>query len=1660
MMTPSASCAISIGSLMHTLRRQAGAWMLLLCLAGVIPLHVASAAPSAFGPPNGQGVFDITATVPVVHGAGFFEMSIDPDFGLVVSTKAGIAETSGLVNGSLAVAQFSNPGGIARDTFGNLFIADSGNNSIRMVSSTGLVSTIAGTSTYGFVDGPGFSAQFAFPSAVAVGPDGNVYVSDTNNTCIRKLTRPSVDGAPWMVTTLAGTNTSGFFDGSGSAARFSSPQGLVLDSSGNVYVADAGNHRVRKITPSGGVSTYAGSGSGAGFEDGASTSAAKFNSPYGVVLDSGGNLFVADRLNHRIRKVTPGGIVSTYAGSGTAGFADGSLTSATFNGPVALAMDAFDTLYVSDESNHLIRRVSPENGPDEVTTVAGSGVDGFADARAGLAQFNYPAGLVVTASGDLIVADSENHCLRLITASVAVAAVENPTLPEVKATINPAALEVPPGTYYFRWRAGDWTIQDEGLNRYITTVVPSVVTTAADPVNAGEATFNAKVNPRGLNVTGVKFQYSTDAAFLAPLEAAATSPLPGSGSSDVDVSYVLSYPTTTLPGTIYYFRGVAINDYGTAIATDILSFEVPATSVVTQAATSIIRTGLVQHEATLNATIDPKGSAMTVTFEYSTEPLLFDSWLVSTVVNSPNASGARGLAVESGGHAYYSRRTLHRIDQFPSGPSIGSSTAGFADGDFASARFDHPAAVALYNPDSSTKVLYVADEYNHCIRKIDLIAGTVGTFAGSGIAGFVEGAASSARFLYPTGVAVDAAGNVYVADTGNHRIRKISVGSSIVSTLAGTGVAGLTNGAGTAAQFRSPQALALGSDGAIYLTDTGNHRICKITASNEVISLAGDGTAGFLDDIDSDPDTNSRFSSPNGITVDASGIVYIADSGNHRVRRIAVDGSVTTIAGSGVAGKLDSPVNGTGLIPATATQLSAPAAIAVDGSGNLYVTEEGNNQDLRKITPSTLSTVTVTPDFIAHGDQAAAKATLVLSPATTYYYRAVGDNRLDGVIQGSIESFTTYAEPAIQVYNGATTTVPVLSQPQVTPVDFGIMAIATSNERQFTIANDGGWQLTVSAIQVPAGYSYSGGTGIIPPGESLTFTVALTAPAAGIYEGDIVVTSDDPTRLSFVYPVTGKKVNPPIINSVELRNLTLTPTGATLVADVDPNGAETTFEFEVSPGPDFEGVRVTTVAGATSGYADGTGTSALFDAPKGLVTDSEGNIYVSDTQNHRIRKITEAGVVTTVAGTGTAGFINGPALSAQFDGPTGIAIGSDGTLYVADSNNHRIRAISPAGEVTTYSGTGEGSFTDGLGTASRFFYPMGLAIDAAGILYVADRDNHRIRKVAQDGSVSTLAILGASSAPTGVGVSHDGSVYVADAGDHAILKVTAAGLVTALANSGVGTPTGIAVDDEAGKIYIADQASHVVLKMTLDGTVSNLAGIGDQGTVDNLGTLASFDTPFAVALLKSRTVVVGQLGGSIIRQITPTVIKVPAAALLTDPAGVVSLEITGLDPGIIYYYRAIAVSVGGRTVSTFPHLPIGTAFTLWQIDHFGADAANPLIAGPGASPSGDKISNLMKYALGLDPNVRLQPNDPNLPVLWYDHDTAPGYLTLTVRPDPSVTNVRFFFESSADKVNWSSAGILTTPDGSGNLKGALPYAPPQNPSPNRFLRLGIELLLP
>jgi sugar lactone lactonase YvrE len=318
-----------------------------------------------------------------------------------VSTLAGSGEF-GFAEGTGAAAQFWGPYGVAVDASGNVYVADEGNHRIRKITPTGTVSTLAGSGTAGFADGSGTLAQFFYPLGVAVDASDNVYVADKRNHCIRKITPTGT------VSTLAGSGTAGFADGSGVAAQFYSPYGVAVDALGNVYVADAVNHRIRKVTPSGTVSTLAGSGT-AGFADSTGTNA-QFNNPFGVAVDASGNVYVADRLNHRIRKITPTGTVSTLAGS-TYGSADGAGTNAQFSSLEGVTVDASGNVYVADTPNQRIRKITPSG---TVSTLAGSATAGFADGSGTAAQFNRPTGVAVDASGNVYVADALNSRIRKI----------------------------------------------------------------------------------------------------------------------------------------------------------------------------------------------------------------------------------------------------------------------------------------------------------------------------------------------------------------------------------------------------------------------------------------------------------------------------------------------------------------------------------------------------------------------------------------------------------------------------------------------------------------------------------------------------------------------------------------------------------------------------------------------------------------------------------------------------------------------------------------------------------------------------------------------------------------------------------------------------------------------------------------------------------------------------------------------------------------------------------------------------------------------------------------------------------------------------------------------------------------------------------------------
>ncbi|MBS1521033.1 MAG: SMP-30/gluconolactonase/LRE family protein [Bacteroidetes bacterium] len=302
-------------------------------------------------------------------------------------------------------ALFSSPSDVAVDAAGNLYVADYWYNRIQKISTNGTVSTLAGTGNVGAINGIGKLASFNRPSGLTVDAAGNVYVADAGNNLIRKITP---DGT---VSTLAGTvvavDTSNTVT---STPLFAGPSGVAVDASGNVYVADAGNNRICVVSPSGNTTTLSGNGN-AGSNNGAGKDAT-FNNPTGVAVDAAGNVYVADMLNNLIRKVAPDGTTSTLAGNGDIGSKDGLDTAARFYFPNSLTVDPSGNVYVTDDINNLVRAITPAGA---VTTIAGSGQAGAQNGQDTQASFNDPAGIAVDASDNLYVADANNNLIRKIT---------------------------------------------------------------------------------------------------------------------------------------------------------------------------------------------------------------------------------------------------------------------------------------------------------------------------------------------------------------------------------------------------------------------------------------------------------------------------------------------------------------------------------------------------------------------------------------------------------------------------------------------------------------------------------------------------------------------------------------------------------------------------------------------------------------------------------------------------------------------------------------------------------------------------------------------------------------------------------------------------------------------------------------------------------------------------------------------------------------------------------------------------------------------------------------------------------------------------------------------------------------------------------------------
>ena len=333
---------------------------------------------------------------------------------VVINTIAGI-HTSGYRgdDGPASACEMSNPNEAHFDAAGNIYIADYGNNVIRKISTSGIITTVAGSVTPGYTGdgGPATAATLAGPVDVAVDAMGNLFIADNTNNCIRKVNTAGI------ISTYAGTSVAGYSGDGGNAdtAEFYSPSAIAIDASGNLFISDAGNNCIRKINPAGIISTVAGDTASGYSGDGGPATAAALYSPEDIAVDNTGNLFIADIGNNVIRKVNTAGIISTYAGTGGLGYTgdNGPATAAQMQYPYAVATDTAGNLYITDNANFVIRKV---NTAGIITSIAGNGSPGYSGdgGLATAATFNNPGGVDVNRQGDVIVSDFGNNVIRKI----------------------------------------------------------------------------------------------------------------------------------------------------------------------------------------------------------------------------------------------------------------------------------------------------------------------------------------------------------------------------------------------------------------------------------------------------------------------------------------------------------------------------------------------------------------------------------------------------------------------------------------------------------------------------------------------------------------------------------------------------------------------------------------------------------------------------------------------------------------------------------------------------------------------------------------------------------------------------------------------------------------------------------------------------------------------------------------------------------------------------------------------------------------------------------------------------------------------------------------------------------------------------------------------
>jgi sugar lactone lactonase YvrE len=668
-----------------------------------------------------------------------------------------------------------------------------------------------------------------------------------------------------------------------------------------------------------------------------------------------------------------------------------------------------------------------------------------------------------------------------------------------------------------------------------------------------------------------------------------------------------------------------------------------------------------------------------------------------SLANHAELIGPVGIAIDNAGNTYIAQQSFYTVRKVSAAGIIttfaGTGTYGMTGdgGPATAANIGQIYGIAI----DRTGNVYLVDAGNNCIRKVSP-AGIISTIAGnSGVAAYSGdgGPATAAELNQPIDAVADTFGNLIFTDFYNSVVRKINP-AGIITTIVGDGSTGGTGDGGpaTASELGRPFRVALDNKGNLFVAEVANNYICRVDTAGIIKIVGGTGVYGLGTDGDGGQATAATMSAPCGLALDTMGNLFFSDIDNERIRKIDLNtGIISAYAATLVAG-----YSGDGG-PATAAQISTPEDLVCDAAGNLYICDASNNLVRKVSTTGIITSFAGQSGLFGDGQPAtSSEITLAYNIATdaggNVYLADILNNRVRKIDAGS-GLMTTVAGTGYAGYgdsfggDGGPATAALINNPSAVAIDnAGNMYIADNANGRIRKVNAAG---IISTIAGNGGPAYNGDNG----------------PASGA---------------TLVSPI-----------GVAVDN-----SGNVFVADQQNSRTRKI---------DAAGIIHTVAGTGTSGFS-GDGGAAIYaklNAPNDVTVDLQGNLYIADFKNHRIRKVDTAGIIITIAGTGVAGSTGdgGPATDALLNLPAGVKVDPLGNIYIADYGNNKVRIVNTSGVITTAAGNGAAGFSGdgGLAPAAKLYWPTGVALDAANHLFIADAENFRIRKVTYPESVAGVA---------------------------------------------------------------------------------------------------------------------------------------------------------------------------------------------------------------------------------------------------------------------------------------------------------------------------------